>query len=220
MPNLYDLLLHLPGVVPAHECDAIIRSFDELQLDGGAYRESSMDANSGRRVESSFNAVSLPPGSPAFEAVHRCTRFALKTWLEHLEAQGRYNTKLFRRSLRYSHDYRVLRYDTGARIHPHTDWDEFTLASCTLALNDDYTGGEFSYFNGDRRIRLNRGDALVWPADCFWVHEVTPVETGTRFSVNSFITSVPESLKSKVIDELNAQPKQAWESAYRHQLGV
>lgn len=218
MPNLYDLLLHLPGVMPADECDTVIHCCNELQQNGSAYRESSMHANSGRRVAATFNAVSLVPGLPAFEAVHRCTRIALKAWLVHLEAQGRYNTKLFRRSLRYSHDYRVLRYDTGARIHPHTDWDEFTLASCTLALNDDYTGGDFSYFKGDRRIRLNRGDALVWPADCFWVHEVTPVESGTRYSVNSFITSVPETMKSKVVDVLNSEPKQAWDSAYRHDL--
>jgi predicted 2-oxoglutarate/Fe(II)-dependent dioxygenase YbiX len=216
MPNLYDLLLHLPGVLPAEECDAIMCSFHELQQSCGTYRESSMDANSGLHVESTFNAVSLPPGSAAFEAAHRRTREALQAWLDYLEAQVRYNTKLLRRSLRYSHDYRVLRYDTGARIHPHTDWDEFTLASCTLALNDDYTGGEFSFFNDDRRIRLNRGDALIWPADCFWIHEVTPVKSGMRYSVNSFITSVPEAMKSKVADELNARPKQAWDSAYRH----
>ncbi|WP_041741624.1 2OG-Fe(II) oxygenase [Collimonas fungivorans] len=216
MPDLYDLLLHLPGVVPAEECDIIIRSFDELQQRGGAYRESSMDASSGRRVESTFNAVSLPPGSMAFEAAHRRTWTALKAWLDYLEAQGRYNTKLLRRSLRYSHDYRVLRYAMGAQIHPHTDWDEFTLASCTLALNDDYTGGEFGFFNDDRRIRLNRGDALIWPADCFWVHRVTPVKSGIRYGVNSFITSMPEVMKSKVADELNARPKQEWDSVYRH----
>lgn len=216
MPNLYDLLLHVPGIVPAEECDAIMRSFDELEQSGGAYRESSMDANSGRHAESTFKAVSLSVGSVAFEAAHRRTWAALTAWLDYLEAQGRYNTKLLRRSLRYSHDYRVLRYDRGARIHSHTDWDEFTLASCTLALNDDYTGGEFSFFNDDRRIRLNRGDALIWPADCFWVHKVTPVKSGMRYSVNSFITSVPETMKSKVADEINARPKQAWDSAYRH----
>ncbi len=218
MPSLYDLQLHLPGLVPAHECELIVRGFDGLQRDVGSYRESSMDANSGLRVESTFDTVSLVPGSAAFEVVHRHTRTALAAWLDFLDAQGRYNTKLLRRSLRYSHDYRVLRYGPGARIHPHTDWDEFTLASCTLALNDDYEGGEFSFFNGDRKIRLNRGDALIWPADCFWVHEVTSIESGVRYSANSFITTIPEALKSKAVDEINAHPKQAWESAYRHRF--
>jgi hypothetical protein len=218
MPNLYDLLLHLPDAVPPEECDALIDAFGHLQREAGSYRETSADAHSGRFVEATFDAVSLAPGSVPFQTVHRRTRAALEAWLAYLEAQGRYNTKLLRRSLRYSHDYRVLRYATGARIHPHTDWDEFTLASCTLALNDDYDGGEFSFFNGDRRIRLRRGDALVWPADCFWVHEVTPVSAGTRYSVNSFVNSVPEAMKLRVVDELNAQPKEAWTSAYRHQL--
>ena len=102
----------------------------------------------------------------------------------------------------YSHMYRLLKYDTGAKIHPHTDHDPFVYGSCTFNLNDDYTGGDFSFWNGKHKIKLGKGDALIFPADHFWVHEVLPIESGLRYSTNSFLQKIPDSLKENVFDYL------------------
>lgn len=216
MPDLLNLMLRIPAALSTEACDAIVHAFGADPQQHNAYRESSLHAVSGQRVESTFSAVSLTPGSAMFVCVHEATSVAIARWLHHLQAQGRFNTRLLRNRLRYSHDYRVLRYAPGASIHPHTDWDEFTLASCTLALNDDFRGGELRFFQGEHLAELRKGDALIWPADCFWVHEVTPVESGTRYSVNSFITSIPESEKAQIASRLNALAPQAWQTPYRH----
>jgi predicted 2-oxoglutarate/Fe(II)-dependent dioxygenase YbiX len=68
-------------------------------------------------------------------------------------------------------------------------------ASCSFNLNDNYTGGDFAWFRGQHKIKLGAGDAIIWPADYFWVHEVEPILSGTRYSTNSFIQELPECLK-------------------------
>lgn len=53
------------------------------------------------------------------------------------------------------------------------------------ALNDDYTGGELRMF-GDHRIDLPAGAVVVFPSNFMFPHEVTPVESGTRYSYVSW----------------------------------
>lgn len=216
MPDLLDLILKIPNAMNDSDCNTLIKAFEEQQESGKAYKESSFDANSGNLKQSTFSAVSLIPKTPAFNIAHKITNQTIKEWIKYLDSQNRYNVKLLERVLSFSHDYRVLSYGEGNKIHPHTDWDEFTLASCTLSLNDDFNGGEFVFFNGEYTIKLNRGDALIWPADCFWVHEISPILSGTRYSVNSFITSIPDNLKNKAINYINTLPKESWESEYNH----
>jgi predicted 2-oxoglutarate/Fe(II)-dependent dioxygenase YbiX len=88
-----------------------------------------------------------------------------------------------------------MKYETGAEIHPHSDHAPGTYGSISFNLNDNYEGGEFKFFNGNYTIPLNKGDALIFPADYFWVHEVTKVTKGERYSINSFIRSHPEIFK-------------------------
>jgi predicted 2-oxoglutarate/Fe(II)-dependent dioxygenase YbiX len=97
----------------------------------------------------------------------------------------------------------LLKYSTGASIHPHIDWGPFIHASCTFNLNDNYNGGEFAFFNGQHTITLGKGDALIFPADSFWVHEVKPVTEGIRYSTNSFITSLPDDIQRNLLNSLN-----------------
>ena len=46
----------------------------------------------------------------------------------------------------------------------------------------------------DKKIQLKRGDALIFPADHFWVHEVKPIKKGVRYSTNCFLQNMPTSL--------------------------
>ena len=84
-----------------------------------------------------------------------------------------------------------MKYETGAKIHPHTDHIPNIYGSITFNLNNDYEGGEFKFFNGNYTVSLNKGDALIFPADYFWVHEIPPVTKGVRYSLNSFLIRHP-----------------------------
>ena len=55
------------------------------------------------------------------------------------------------------------------------------LLSVVGALNDDYSGGEFVFFD-DYKIELNRGDIMVFPSSFMFEHEVKEITNGDRFS--------------------------------------
>ena len=53
-------------------------------------------------------------------------------------------------------------------------------------LNDDFEGGEFTMFE-DYKIKLKTGDVLIFPSTFMYIHQVTPVVTGTRYSWVSWV---------------------------------
>ena len=84
---------------------------------------------------------------------------------------------------------RILKYSTGEQILDHLDVDPYNRASCTLNLNEEYTGGEFSFFSGKRLETFKTGDAMIFPAEQIWVHGTKPVLSGERYAINCFLKS-------------------------------
>lgn len=119
-----------------------------------------------------------------------------------------------RSSMAYSHAYRVLEYATGAKIHPHIDHDPYVYGSCTFNLNDDYDGGRLAFFRGKHALTLGRGDAVIWPADYFWVHEVEAITSGARYAVNGFLQSIPRSVRKRVAELVQEQMAEYRTSGY------
>lgn len=81
--------------------------------------------------------------------------------------------------------YDLLRYKTGEFYTQHTD--SFTkiprTLSCSIALNDDYEGGEFAFFNREVKYKIPKGSALLFPSNFMYPHEIMPVTSGTRYSI-------------------------------------
>jgi hypothetical protein len=75
----------------------------------------------------------------------------------------------------------ILRYETGQFIGEHADDNEPRVLSMSIALNDDYTGGEFKFW--DNVIRLPIGCAIMFPPNFMFPHEILPVTSGTRYSM-------------------------------------
>lgn len=81
--------------------------------------------------------------------------------------------------------YEILRYKTGQFYTEHVD--SFTQqprsVSCSFMLNDDYEGGEFSFFNDQIRYKLPRGSCIMFPSTFMYPHQILPVTQGTRYSI-------------------------------------
>jgi|TARA_R110002020_G_scaffold205045_1_gene409505 hypothetical protein len=88
-----------------------------------------------------------------------------------------------------SYNIRILKYEKNQFIKEHTDVDKNIRASCTLNLNEDYTGGDFKFFNGQEKLSFKTGDALLFPAEPLWIHGTEPIKTGARYSINCFLYS-------------------------------
>lgn len=81
--------------------------------------------------------------------------------------------------------YQMLRYKEGQFYKQHTDsYKRHPRAvSCSFALNDDYEGGGFGFFDNEFRHDLKKGSVIMFPSNFMFPHEVLPVTKGTRYSI-------------------------------------
>ena len=77
---------------------------------------------------------------------------------------------------------RLLRNKTVAK---QPDGANRSLA-VVLGLNDDYEGGQIAFFDGTTRLRVGRGQALVFPSTYLYPHQDEAVTRGTRYSLVSW----------------------------------
>lgn len=202
--KLTDLILHVPGLLTAKECDTIINHYE--QHADTAVTEKYQDSDTGNRAEGTFKCITLSAGTVAQQIAHDRTEEMIKRYLQYLETYNAFHAD-HKAGLRFSHAYRVLKYEVGSSITRHVDDHPFIYGSCTLNLNDEYEGGDFVFFKGQHRIKLGKGDALIFPADHFWVHEVDTITKGTRYSVNSFLQQVPQEVRNEVDRLLDVRNK-------------
>lgn len=188
MTSLQDLILVIPGLLSKDDCKTIIDCYNDISKN--AIYESSYNTKTETLAKSTMKVKEVESSMQEYNLIVNKMETALKVWTNHLDQFSSFAVSLLKERLSYPHKVRILKYDTGDSIHPHVDFRDFHYASCTLNLNDDYTGGEFSFFNQKYDIKLGPGDALVFPNNFFYVHEVKPILSGSRYSVNSFITSV------------------------------
>lgn len=81
--------------------------------------------------------------------------------------------------------YDLLKYSAGGFYTEHVD--SYTegprTLSCSFVLNDDFAGGEFSFFNQQVKYKIPKGGALLFPSTFLYPHAVLPVTKGTRYAV-------------------------------------
>lgn len=85
--------------------------------------------------------------------------------------------------------YEILKYEVGNFYRQHTD--SFNTMprklSCSIALNDDYEGGEFGFFDNTIKIKAKKGSAILFPSNFMFPHEINPVTKGTRYSIITWL---------------------------------
>jgi len=81
--------------------------------------------------------------------------------------------------------YILLEYSEGCFYTQHTDHFDSNprSISCSLNLNDDYTGGEFTFFDDELSYTLGKGDVIMFPSNFMYPHAIKPILTGTRYSI-------------------------------------
>lgn len=81
--------------------------------------------------------------------------------------------------------YNLLKYSKDNFYKEHVD--SFTRqqrsVSCSIGLNNNFKGGKFSFFDNSLSIKVEKGDALLFPSSFQYPHQITPVKQGTRYSI-------------------------------------
>jgi predicted 2-oxoglutarate/Fe(II)-dependent dioxygenase YbiX len=96
-----------------------------------------------------------------------------------------YNIKFPHCKIEEDSGYELLKYSEGCFYMEHTDSFKARprAVSCSFILNDDFEGGEFAFFNRELKYTLEKGDALLFPSNFTYPHEVMPVTKGIRYSI-------------------------------------
>ena len=195
-PNLYDLIYRINGLVPKKACDYFISTFENnIKLAGSESSLKYGGENHGKRVSDDFASLALQlfldnkEIKAAYDLACVYLDASLLNYVSHL--QKNICSTIFKSSYNNPVAIRLIRYKKGNQILDHTDINSAgaaVYASCTLNLNSDYVGGDFSFFNGRHLETFSTGDAMVFPASPIWVHGTKPIISGTRYCINAFIS--------------------------------
>jgi len=200
IPTLTDLIFIKKGFLSKRECQIIIDEYENLPDEN--IKEYSPHAFTGDINFPQYSVKTPLIGGEVFYLIHKSIEKIVNEYQDYLDTFDSFHC-MRRISLIYPHIYRLMKYQTGDWIHPHTDNGPDVHGSCTINLNEEYTGGLFSFWNGKHKVKLGRGDIIIWPADYFWVHEIEKIQSGSRYSVNCFLRSTPQFLPENIKYNVN-----------------
>lgn len=85
--------------------------------------------------------------------------------------------------------YSLRRMDAGKFYKQHTDEGAGTnwRISCSICLNDDFTGGDLCFFDGQLKYPMKKGQAITFPSNYLYPHEVSEVTSGTRYAIVTWL---------------------------------
>lgn len=178
--SLEDHIVLLKGVVTHNLCDAIVAEYKDSSEWGSAPIESGVnqDIRNCTTIGMSFQDVIEK---------NKHVRLALDKYM-HVsvtEIISKYRGMFPTCAISYDTGYNLLRYKEGDFYKQHIDSFTSTprAVSCSIALNDGFEGGEFAFFDRELMYKVEKGDALLFPSNFMYPHEVMPVIKGTRYSI-------------------------------------
>ena len=172
----------LDKVLRPEFCDQLIAEFaesDEWQLArAGMHSEVNRDVRNVDAVDLSHPQV-LRKNPQMRQSLEEALLNATRKTLRHYQA-------LFPSCrIVQGQSFELLRYRTGGFYRTHTDSFKKIprTLSCSYALNDDFEGGDWSFFHGEYQLRLPKGSVVVFPSNFMFPHEILEVKQGTRYAV-------------------------------------
>lgn len=98
---------------------------------------------------------------------------------------SRYNKIFYSAEIQRDSGYDLLRYEQDQFYREHIDSyiGEVRHVSCSFALNDDYEGGEWGFWNRELILKVPKGAAILFPSNFMYPHEILPVTKGLRYSI-------------------------------------
>ena len=194
--KLLDLIYRLNGLVSKKSCEYFISSFENnIKLVGPESSLKYGGEHDGKKVVDNFDSLPLHSylDNKEIKAVYDLACVYLETALLNYVSHLKKNvcSTILKSQYNYPTAVRILRYQKGSQILDHSDAINVgrpIYAACTLNLNNDYTGGEFSFFDGRHLETFSTGDAMVFPSSPMWIHGTKPIISGTRYCINAFIS--------------------------------
>ena len=80
----------------------------------------------------------------------------------------------------YEMDIFVRKYGGAGSLRHHFD---STVITALVGLNDDYDGGELSFWGDELKHKLPSGSILIFPGNFMYSHNILPIKSGHRYAL-------------------------------------
>ena len=182
MKNINDYIVVFENIMTHSLCDAILEEFSNKE----EWEKTAVGngANINEKIRSAETVVMSFP-----HVIERNAKIRQKLDRYVFASAGlaikKYNEKFPLCRIEEDSGYELLRYKEGQFYTQHTDSFKARprAVSCSFALNDDYEGGEWGFFDREMIIKAPKGSAVLFPSNFMYPHEIMPVIKGTRYSV-------------------------------------
>ena len=181
MKNIHDYILVIKNALTNLLCDAILEEYKNS--------DEWVDTEVGPGIvkKNIRNCQAIVTSYPHIIEKNKKVRFKIDKYImvSANECIKKYNTKFPHCRIQEDSGYELLKYPEGCFYTQHTDSFKARprAVSCSFILNDDFEGGEFAFFDRELKYKLEKGDALLFPSNFMYPHEVMPVTKGTRYSI-------------------------------------
>ena len=181
MKELKDYILILEDIIPNKLCNDILREY----INSNEWTDTFID--NGKLNKEIRNCTTI--GMSLNEVIEKNKNARQKLDDEVFECAKKsiekYNEKFKHAHISKDSGYDLLKYEKGGFYTQHVDsFTEIPRAiSCSFILNNDFKGGEFSFFYNKIIYPLKKGSAIMFPSNFLYPHSVLPVIDGTRYSI-------------------------------------
>lgn len=180
MKNINDYIVTFDNVITDALCDAVLNEYKKCE-DWVPATTSSGRSDAERQCH--LIGISFP------SVIEKNAKVRAKLDKYVFASAGlaikKYNEKFPLAFIQEDSGYDLLRYEANQHYKQHTDSfkERPRAVSCSFALNDDYEGGEFAFFDRELVYKLKKGSCIMFPSNFMYPHEIMPVTSGTRYSI-------------------------------------
>lgn len=91
----------------------------------------------------------------------------------------------------------LLRYESGGHLPAHQDQGiSSRVLSSVMYLNDNYEGGEIEFKHSGVKLKPEAGSIIFFPSNFLYVHEVYPINSGSRYSMPHWYHNMQDRVHS------------------------
>lgn len=90
--------------------------------------------------------------------------------------------------------YTLLKYEKNGLFKEHVDFIDVTnneknirQLAVVILLNDEFEGGCLQFFNGTYTVPLKKNQLVIYPANFMYPHQVTPIVSGIRYTIVTWL---------------------------------
>jgi predicted 2-oxoglutarate/Fe(II)-dependent dioxygenase YbiX len=179
-PNLKDYIIVLDDVLPHSVCDKILEEY----ANSGEWQQTEIRSGIDTNIRSA-TTIQMSQDFVIAKNAELRREIDSDVFAGAAKAIHKYNAKFEHCKIEEDSGYELLRYETGQFYTQHVDSFKACprAVSCSFALNDDYEGGEFGFFDRELVIKAPKGGAVLFPSNFMYPHEIMPVTNGTRYSI-------------------------------------